>query len=759
MKIPHASTLQSEKHKERFLREAKAAAQMRHPNIVPIYEAGVDGDTFYIVSAFIKGQTLRDAMEQKHFDLKQSVKIVRDLAGALAYAHEFGIVHRDVKPENIMLDARGEPLLMDFGLVRFDEPAGTSNLGDAEQDEIPVSPLNRLPMVRAHADDSKLTQDGAILGTPAYMSPEQAMGSQELVGPASDQYSLGVILYEFLCGQAPFSGPVGLVLSMVINQKPPAPTSVNPQIPPDLEAICLKAISKTRGERYADCRFMAADLRHWSEGEPIDARQITRKERVTRWCKKNPLAAWSAILTTAIALIILLFATVKLYRLNEQERTSSREFYYSQIINAYQEYLAKDTDSMAAFLDASPAVYRNWEWGFLKMSFLENRTIPLEYGSSERYSSKPGNIATLGANKGPLQAMAFSLDGKRQAIKSADLTMTISEVESGRILLARSNQKFGAFSPDGNRLVSFDPSGIVTIWDIEDRKELLTMKDHLILSNEELIKKAKERSRINLDGYCAAFSPDGRRLACGTDNKTIKIRDAGTGQELNALKHERFVSSLAFSPDGELLACDCDDSIKIWDAITGREISTLSVARGRHVLSFSADGSCLASGNSLSDDHDIKIWDAKKGRELLVISGHKKDLRSLTFSPDGKRLASGSADSTVKIWDAETGRQILSLRGHTDPVISVSFSPDNMNLISGSDHGKAIIWKAIPWSNVMPIATAGQQQSEKQSQPVKNQPLTKEQLHQEWNNTLFWSAILFLTVTAGLCFLTYWLRS
>jgi len=156
---PKRSTAEA---KERFLREAKAAAQLRHPNIVPIYEAGVDGDTYYIASAFIEGRTLRDAMEKERFDFEQSVMIIRDLAGALAYAHHLGIVHRDVKPENIMLDKTGDPLLMDFGLARLDETASAGGAGNAGQVAGPAPPLLKLPMAQAKAGDSKLTQDGTV---------------------------------------------------------------------------------------------------------------------------------------------------------------------------------------------------------------------------------------------------------------------------------------------------------------------------------------------------------------------------------------------------------------------------------------------------------------------------------------------------------------------------------------------------------------------------------------------------------------------
>ncbi|HUT93001.1 MAG TPA: protein kinase [Thermoguttaceae bacterium] len=261
LKVPRAAALEKPEARARFLREPKAAAQLRHPHIVPVYDAGVDGERYYIASAYIEGRTLEDVIAEERPDFRRAAEIVRNLAGALDYAHRQGVIHRDVKPANIMIDQQGQPMLMDFGLARLE------------------------------SSEEKLTQDGSLMGTPAYMAPEQADGSLGQVGPASDQYALGVVLYELLCGATPFSGPPAVLLYNVISQKPPTPRAGNPQISRDLETICLKAMSKRREERYQDCGALAEDLGRFLADQPIEARPPGPAERVMRWARRNPVLA------------------------------------------------------------------------------------------------------------------------------------------------------------------------------------------------------------------------------------------------------------------------------------------------------------------------------------------------------------------------------------------------------------------------------------------------------------------------------------
>jgi len=244
LKVPRQGLIRTAKALERFLGEAKALARLRHPRIVPVFEAGCAGRRHYIAMALIEGRTLADRIVEGPVPTRRGVEIVADLAEALAYAHTEGIVHRDVKPANVRLDDRDVVYLMDFGIAYRPESG-----------EVALPP-------------------GRILGTPAYVAPEQAQGGQTEVQPASDQYSLGVVLYELLCGQPPFCGPPSYVLFHTIHREPCSPHSLDPNIPRSLAAICLKALSKRPERRYVSCQNFADDLRAWLAGnKPVASRR------------------------------------------------------------------------------------------------------------------------------------------------------------------------------------------------------------------------------------------------------------------------------------------------------------------------------------------------------------------------------------------------------------------------------------------------------------------------------------------------------
>ena len=460
----------------RFLDEAKTAGRLRHPNIVPTFESGKQGQQLYIVSQYIDGHTLSQHQNENELDIAQTALMVETIANALHYAHGQGIVHRDIKPDNIMIDREGQPQVMDFGLAkRMDRP--------------------------------NLTRAGKIIGTPAYMSPEQARG-EVAVSASSDQYSLGAVFYELLTGQRPFDGDYRAVIVNVSDESklPPSPRSINPFIPRDLDTICQKTMSKSVEHRYEDCGDLARDLARWRMQLPVTARRIGFSERFVRFTKRNPLvSALIGVLVAAFATTLFLFQrNVNLMRevgINKQS------------IHIQRKELADLELERSKVLDEIQR--KDVELGLQKLE-VESKTRELNEITERKLAAdallaemeRKVAVANTAVEESERERLKFKADAAQHALQKR-VSQYISSLR-----LASSRQRMGDLKGASEALGECDPE--LTHWEWR----YLTRKANTI-------RWTRDGSNGILE---TCFSPDGNMVAVCRDRSGISILDATNGQ-------------------------------------------------------------------------------------------------------------------------------------------------------------------------------------------------------------------------------------
>jgi hypothetical protein len=704
LKVPNPGVMADAKRAERFLREAKAAANLRHPHIVPVFDAGKDGDTLYIASAFIDGVPLSDDIPDGGTDFTRAARLVRELAEALAYAHEQGIVHRDVKPHNVMLDKHDRIHLMDFGLA-------------ARQDAA-----------------ARLTNDGALMGTPAYMAPEQASGQRGEAKPAADQYAAGVVLYELLTGRVPFTGPPAVVLHNVIHTDPQPLRALRAHTPEDLETICLKAMAKRPEGRYRGCRELADDLRRWLEGAPVTARRMGARERAVRWVKKEPelaLAAGSVALVLAVSFVLVsaLYRVADFDRRRAEDANARAREAREREEQAADKTLgalgtaAQERDKAKAYLDearaerAGAARLRGEVEEEQKRAGAERRRAEAAEATAaaereraaaaeaktaaerERTADERTRTAAARHELGELHVKLVQAAGR--AVRTGNRSLAIdllgwvgaqdrgSEWEEVALRCQEPADSLpakgsagevadGAPSPDGARLVAVYWDKAPKVWDANSAQVHFTLPGHTAAV------------------HVASYSADGRWIVTGSRDQTAKVWDAKTGNELVPLKgHTGGVYSACFSSDGaRVVTGSWDATAKVWDARTGNELVTLKGhAHSVYSAGFSGDGKRVATASA---DGTARVWDANTGRELCVLTcpTYPGPVRAAAFSPDGTRVVTGSGDHIARVWDARTGKELLALKGHTQAVTAVAYSPDGKWIVTGGDDRTVRVWDA-----------------------------------------------------------------
>jgi WD40 repeat protein len=631
----------------RFLAEAEAVAALQHPHIVQIFEVGRHAALPFFALEYLEGGSLQDKLRGASLPPREAAQLVQTLARAMHAAHGRGIIHRDLKPANVLLDRDGRAKITDFGLARRVEGG------------------------------AGLTQSGAIMGTPGYMAPEQAAGRSKEVGPAADVYALGAVLYECLTGRPPFKAatPLDTVLQ-VLSEEPVPPRRLQPQVPADLETICLTCLHKEPGRRYASALALADDLQRFQAGEPIRARPVSWRQRLVKWVKRRPtLAALLAVSGLALALLVgglvagnLVLAekqrqTERILRL-EQEKVGvlERDYYFNRNARAFGRWLNRDVGVAEDLLEECPPGLRGWEWYFVK-----------RLCHSELFS--------LRGEPGAATAVAFSPDSKYLAWPGPDRTVCVIEVASRREVCALAGHTGAisgiAFSPDGKQLASASQDGTVRLWDLSSCREERRYPGHSGIV------------------HSVAFSADGRRLASAGADRAVILWDVATGRRVRDFPgHTGPVLSVALGPDGKHLASASQDgTVRLWETDTGRPVRTLKADAG-HVLSvaFSPKGD-LALGCT---DEVRWVQDVvRPGQQIFARpTEHIGAVTSVVYSGDGQYIASGSKDGTVVFRKAADGGRVRTYRAQAGGVTAVAFSPNRAFLASAGADGTVKVWDA-----------------------------------------------------------------
>jgi WD40 repeat protein/serine/threonine protein kinase len=702
----------------RFHTEATDLARLRHPNIVQIYETGEDENCPYFSMEYVDGGSLARRQRGAPLAARRAAELVQTLAQAMHHAHQQGIVHRDLKPANVLLTTDGVPKITDFGLAK--------GLGS----------------------EAGQTEPGAILGTPSYMAPEQAEGNNHEIGPVTDVYGLGAILYELLTGRPPFSGTCATdTLHQVRCQEPVPPSRLKPKIfekgdcpreqrgtvpffPRDLETICLKCLQKEPHHRYASALTLAEDIQRCLSGEPILARPVSGTERLWRWCRRNPALAAATGMAAAFLLLAAFVSTIfAVYQAHSAVRLThalgASEQHRQQLIEAFQRSariaLAQGLN-LCEQQEASRGVL--WLAHSLELATQAEdpdlqRVIRLNLAAAREHL---GALRACLPHGGDVLAVAFSPDAKTVLTGSKDGNAQRWDAATGECtgapLRHQGPVNAAAFSPNGKMIVTgtgdLSPEGgEARVWDAA--------------TGNPIGAPLRPQGPI----IAVAFGPDSRTILTASFNKAscngeVRLWEVATRTHRVIYQHRNAAPAAAWSADGQTILTGIGNIAQVWNLNRG-----LSSSPRRDSLLFQSVGPPLVhempilavafspngkTALTVSRDKTARIWDAATGRLIGQPLYHQADVSAVAFSSDGHSILTGCNDNAVRLWQTSTGKPLGSPLYHRGRVLAVAFDSKGTTVVTGADDKTARLWD---------VAFIGQA-SEPDGNPVRLASLTNK---------------------------------
>ena len=673
----------------RFLGEAQITGQLDHPGVVPVHELGLDDNgRVYFTMRLVKGDNFGEVIQKVRngtdgWNLTRAINVLHRVCETMAYAHSKGVVHRDLKPENLMVGRFGETYAMDWGVARLLDNHDT----EATRQEVMDPATSSAFIMRRDVltESASRTQAGAIMGTPCYMPPEQAAGEIESIGPQSDVYSVGAILYQLLTGTRPYAraaaqSPLAVVRAVL--EGPPTPIhKLERKVSPELAAICERAMARAPADRYPSMVQMAADLQAYLEGRVVHAYKTGAVAEFVKWVRRN-----RGISAALAGLVLVTIAGLVVLAVNQGEKASAsaedqdrmraardeavaeleqarQKAYLANVTAAGASLAAGETADAKRYLADCVADSRGWEWHHLSLA-------------------ADASIAVFDAQGGPISGLAMDATGDRLVAGVTYGSPRVFDLSARRVAVVLEDNPSDA-RPLRAPAVAFVDGGLSVA--------AFGHQDERIRVWNAAAGNITRTLELRTPAVCAiAMSPLGNRVALGAADHSICIVDPLTGYEMGRLTgHRDTVSSMTFSADGShLVSGSADRSVRIWDTASFREVRAIETAAAVHSVAKSSMDGELAVGLA-----DGSIWRyAADGTRRDQLLGHEGHVHGLTYDHQGTRLASASVDKTVRVWSTGDGRLLAILVGHELAVTHVQFAAKGSMLASGSADGSVRLW-------------------------------------------------------------------